>query len=418
MTYSSGGLIQAADYNTFQVSLNTIWSIGVGDKGWGQTVFQGVGTDGDVGVIPSVTIANTTGLLTVTSQIYYNGQQIRISGTLSAGTINGTANYTTPVNFYIIAVYSRTSIAISLTPGGSPVASTVGTATPGGVFTSTSSSSIVTATQWATLVNNLATAGAQTGTTLTSRTAPTAGTVIQVLNNVATDIASVTARRGYAAASGTTSSTWTGSIAKTTSTGSSTSPWSIQFNHTITFPSADQARYFWNAGGLIRLDMSKTSTGTDIDADWNSFIATVGTLYISGRVDNANQTIAGVTYTGVTRVGGSGTPAPNLSTTGWYQLTPGALTTLWQLNQTTYPYNADYVILYATRSSDLTTLTLNTVWFQSAQSYSTVISGGTNTASPFTAFGTAPAVLCRYIPPSTTYLSNSWGTPTIAASII
>jgi hypothetical protein len=33
-------------------------------------------------------------------------------------------------------------------------------------------------------------------------------------------------------------------------------------------------------------------------------------------------------------------------------------------------------------------------------------------------FGTAPAVLCRFIPPSTASLTDSWGTPTIAASVV
>jgi hypothetical protein len=27
-------------------------------------------------------------------------------------------------------------------------------------------------------------------------------------------------------------------------------------------------------------------------------------------------------------------------------------------------------------------------------------------------------VLCRYIPPSTTYLTNTWGTPAIASSVV
>jgi hypothetical protein len=46
------------------------------------------------------------------------------------------------------------------------------------------------------------------------------------------------------------------------------------------------------------------------------------------------------------------------------------------------------------------------------------ISGGTATASPSTTItGTAPTTLVTYIPPSTTYLSASWGTPTIAASV-
>ena len=288
-------------------------------------------------------------------------------------------------------------------------------------FSSASTGSTVTATQWATLVNNLATAGTQTNTTLTSRTAPVTGNIIGILANVQTDINSVTTNRGNAAASGTTSSTWTGSIAKTAATGSGGNAWTIVWTQTVTFPSADQARYFWNAGGLVRLDMSKTSTGTDIDADWNTFVGTVGTLYLSGRVNSAAQTIAGVSYTGFTRIGGSGTPSPNLTTTGWYSLTPGAAaTTLFQLNSTVSPYTGDYIQVTAAVNAGSTVLTLTTTWNQTANSgagETANISGGTDTASPYTAFGTAPAVLCRFVPPSST-LTNSWGTPAVASSIV
>ena len=182
----------------------------------------------------------------------------------------------------------------------------------------------VSATQWASLVNTLSSMGSQTNTTITSRTAPVTGNTISVLANVSADITSVNTNRGFAAASGTTSTTWTDSTAKTTATGSAGTTWTITWTHTVTFASANAARYFWNAGGLVRLDMSKSSTGTDSDADWNTFIGTVGTLYMSGRVNSANQLIAGTTYTGFTRIGGSGTPSPNLTTTGWYSLTAGA----------------------------------------------------------------------------------------------
>jgi hypothetical protein len=37
MTYSSGGLIQASDYNTFATSINTLWGTGSGQSGYGQT---------------------------------------------------------------------------------------------------------------------------------------------------------------------------------------------------------------------------------------------------------------------------------------------------------------------------------------------------------------------------------------------
>jgi hypothetical protein len=281
-----------------------------------------------------------------------------------------------------------------------------------------SASGVVTATNWATLVNNLKTAGSQTGTVLTSRTAPVTGNVIAILANVSTDITNCTTNRGNATIIGSRSSTWTGSSAKTTSTGSGTAAWTITWTQTVTFPSAAQARYFWNAGGLVQLDMSKTSTGNDIDPDWNTFVGTVGTLYVSGRVNNATQLLQGTNFSGFTRIGGSGTPSVYLSTTGWYTLTAGAAaSTMFQLNSTVYPYTSDFVRITAAKDATSTVLTLVTTWSQSAQSYSAVISGGTTTASPFTAFGTAPAVICRYIPPATTYLTNSWGTPVVASSV-
>jgi len=108
----------------------------------GMDVQYFTGQGGIIGSIASVTLA-TGGVLTVSTSAasggYLVGQAITVSGTLSAGTINGTANYTTPVTFYIINVTSATSITISATPGGAAVTSTAGTATPGGVFTSLNS---------------------------------------------------------------------------------------------------------------------------------------------------------------------------------------------------------------------------------------------------------------------------------------
>ena len=333
MTYSSGGLIQAADYNGFVgptasggtagANLNDIWATGSGDKGWGQTA------------VSTVSATNT-----------------------------------------------------------------------------------VTATQWASLVNNLATSGTQTSTTLTSRSAPTAGQTINILAALNTDLTTVTTNRGNAAASGTQSTTWTGNIAKTTGTGSGTDAWTIVWTQTVTFPSADQTRYFWNAGGLVTLDMSFTNNLIDNDPEWNRLVGYVGTLTLAGRVNGAAQTIAAVSYTGFNRSGTGGTQTTLATTTGWYNLS-GTPTTMLLLADDTAPYAGDTITVTATSSS--TVLTLITTWTSSSRAgagQSTNISGGSDTLSPFTAFGTAPAVLCRFKPPSSSYLTNSWGTPAVASSFV
>jgi hypothetical protein len=271
------------------------------------------------------------------------------------------------------------------------------------------------------LVNNLATAGAQTTTTITSRTAPVTGNVVAILANVATDITSVTVNRGNATSSGTQYGVFSGTTSQTAATGAGTTAWTITWTHTVTFPSADQARYFWNAGGLVRLQYGKTSTGTDNDPDWNTFVAKCGSIYISGRVNSAAQTIAGVSYTGTTRIGGTGGTQTTLATTtGWYNLT-GTPATVFQLNDDLNPYAGNEIKTTATATSS-TVLTLVTTWFNPAVNLpgqTNNISGGTDTPSPNTTIvGTAPTVLVTYLPPSTAQgLSASWGTPAIAASV-
>ena len=330
MTYSSGGLIEATDYNTFAgnttAGLNRVWSTGSGDAGWGQT-----------------TIATV------------------------------------------------------------------------------SASGVVTATNWATLVNSLSVTGAQSTTALTARTAPVTGNVVAILANVQTDINNCTTNRGNATSSGTQYGVFSGTTSKTTATGSGQAAWTITFTHTVTFPSADQARYFWNAGGLVRLQYGKTSTGTDTDPDWNTLAGWCGSIYISGRVNGAAQTIAGQSYTGTTRIGGTGGTETTLATTtGWYQLTASPAT-VFQLNNSTAPYSGEFISTTATATSS-TVLTLVTTWVSDGSSgagTSADISGGTDTPSPNTTIvGTAPTTLVTYLPPSTAQgLSDTWGTPTIAASV-
>lgn len=280
----------------------------------------------------------------------------------------------------------------------------------------------VTATQWATLVNSLAAIGNHQGTTLTSRTAPVAGNTISILANVATDINSVTASRGNAVASGTEYGVFSGTTSKTTATGSGTAGWTITFTHTVTFASANAARYFWNAGGIVRLQYGKSSTGTDTDPDWNTLAGKVGGIFLTGRVNSASQTIASQAYTGTTRLGGTGGTQTTLTTTtGWYNLTSSP-TTIFQLNNDVSPYSGEYIQTTAAATSS-TVLTLVTTWVSDGSSgagTSANISGGTAVASPATSIGaaTAPTTLVTYRPPSSTYLTSAaWGTPTIAASV-
>ena len=320
MTYTSGGLIQATDYNGFVsttagANVNDVWATGTSDKGWGQTALS------------TISATNT-----------------------------------------------------------------------------------ITATQWASLVNTLASMGSQTGTTITARTAPTAGTVIGILAAVNTDLTNVTTNRNNAAAVGTQYTAWTGTNSKTATT--SGNPWTITFTNTVTFASADAMRYFFNGGGLIKLDVSKTSTGNTGDPEWIDLANTLGgDIYFSGVA--ASHTIAGVSYTGTTKIGGTGTPNTLSTATGRYALTAGAAATIiYKQFADTAPYTANFIQHSVALDATSTILTFTTLW---SASDGDPISGGT--ASSGATPGTAPTTICTYFPPSTTYLTTaSWGTPTVAAT--
>jgi hypothetical protein len=333
MAYTVGGLIEASDYNGFVnntagANLNSVWAVGTGDRGWGQTT------------VPTVAVGD-----------------------------------------------------------------------------------VVTATTWATLVNTLATACNQTNTSFTSRTAPVTGNLITILPAVNTDLTNLTNNRGNAAVSGTEYGVFSGSVSKTTPTGAGGASWTITFTHTIQFADANSARYFWNAGGLVRIQYGKSSNTTDHDADWNTLAGWCGSIFISGRVNSAAQLIAGTSYTGTTRIGGTGGTETTLATTtGWYNLTPGAgATTMFQLNSTTSPYTPEFIRTQAQVNGSGTQLILTTTWFDDGTGVpgaTSNISGGTDTPSPATTItGTAPTTLVTYRPPATSFLSNTWGVPTISASV-
>jgi hypothetical protein len=325
MTYSSGGLIQAADYNGFvannvNANVNGIWGAGATDKGYGQTALSTVS---------------------------------------AAGTI--------------------------------------------------------TATQWASLVNTISSMASHQGTSITARTAPTAGNTITILSNLNTDLTNLTTNRGNAAASGAQFTGWTGTSSKTSATGSGSSAWTITFTHTITWASAAAARYFFNAGGRIKWETSKTADTTAADTEWNDLANTlVGDIYITGGT--GTQTIAGTAYTGTTKIGGTGSPNTLLTTTGWYDLTTGD-TIIYKQFADTAPYTGQFIQISAKTAGSGTQLVLTTVWTDpggSGAGSSDNISGGTATTG--ISFGTAPATVVTYFPPSSTYLTAAWGTPTVAAT--
>lgn len=278
----------------------------------------------------------------------------------------------------------------------------------------------VTATQWSTLNSTVASMAAHQGTTITSRSNPTAGSLISVLANISADIGSCYTNRYNAASSGTQYTSWTGSASKTTNTGSGGATWTITFTDTITFANATAATNFFNAGGLVKVQFGKTSTGTVGDTEWNAFVGANGAggrcaaaVYLSA--DGASKTINGSTYTGTTISGGTGTPGTLALATGFNQLT-STPAVLYKQFDTGAAYSSNYVQITAAYSANV--LTLVTTWYDDGDTNPgsvAQITGGT--ASSGITFGTAPSTIVTYIPPETTNLTNTWGTPTVASTV-
>jgi hypothetical protein len=259
------------------------------------------------------------------------------------------------------------------------------------------------------LVNTLASLGTHTNTSITSRSAPTTGQTISILSAVNTDTTNVYNNRYNAYAVGSQYTAWTGTNSKTTTT--SGSNWSITFTNTVTWASAAAASYFFNAGGLIKIDVAKSSTGNTGDPEWNDLATTLcGDIYISGLA--TAHTIAGTSYTGTTKIGGTGSPSTLSTGTGWDALTAGAAATIvYKQFADTAPYTSNFIQHSIAKNAGSTTLTITTLW---SNGDSDPITGGTaaSGATP----GTAPCTIVTYFPPETTTLTNTWGTPTVAAT--
>jgi len=302
---------------------------------------------------------------------------------------------------------------VSTTSGGN-INATWNSAYGQTALTTVSAGGTVTATQWASLNNTLTSLGNHQNTALTSRTSPVAGNTISILSNLGTDVTSCYNNRYYAYASGSQYTGWTGTASITGATGHTNTAWTLTFTDTVTFANATAATNFWSAGGYMKIQFNKSSTGSDADPDWNNFITNVcGTVYFTS--DGSSKVIAGTTYLGTKVVGGSGTPSTLATGTGWNQLTTSPVT-IYQQFDSAYTYTGDYVQVTAAATNS-STLVLTTTWFSAARATSgssRYISGGTATSG--ISFGTAPATVVTYFPPETTYLTNTWGTPTVAST--
>jgi hypothetical protein len=260
--------------------------------------------------------------------------------------------------------------------------------------------STVGAVDWASLINKMTSVASHQGTAITALTAPTSGDRINYLSALGTNLSSVYTRRNFASSQGASVATAT----------TNATAWSsgITFTHTVSFANADAVRYFFNAGGQIAINLEHP-TGTGINGMFNSMATAAGTIVISSPT-SGTITVAGTTYSGVTKIGGSGTASTVSPNVGYYALTTTNQEIFRQAASSAPTGYTSSFISINVRSNGTqgvngdrgTVLTITTLWDEIPNGL--LVSAGTKTT-----------VTVRY--PSSSYLSSSWGTVSVAGSV-
>jgi hypothetical protein len=267
------------------------------------------------------------------------------------------------------------------------------------INTVAANSTTVTALQWTGLLNGLnACLGHQSGSAaqIASGTMVTGG-VITYQANINTAATTINTNKALYTAQGTTTTGSTFSPNFTVAATTAAQTWT--FTRTVTFPSADQARYFFNSGGRLNL-VTISATNGDSTARSGDWVTLIGTNLVN------ISAIQSLTNGG--RSGTGGTLNTNNTSLGYFNSTTSAQT-ITQVTSTTATYTGDYVIVaIRTNGKQGANYDNGTILYLDFTVYSAAKAASFNESINVTWNHRIDIVY-----PETTYLTNSWGTPTI-----
>lgn len=263
-----------------------------------------------------------------------------------------------------------------------------------------SASSIVTATQWASLVNSLNSANTHINGSSSGLTANTAGQTITYVSSLTTKVNGVNSDRMLFASNSTavvgsalTYSAWT-----STSTSSTLVRW---FGAKATFSSADQARFFFNCGGRLKFNATATASGSSRSTNAKATVDNLGGIALFAANTNGGRT------------GSGGTLVDNLTNVGYYQLKT-ANTTIQSITTSSVTYAVDSgqiaVKTNGTQGSFNDNGSQIDFWLQ-VSSGSGANAGGLSFDDSLSLTVTV-SIDVSY--PETTNLANTWGAVTIS----
>ena len=196
-----------------------------------------------------------------------------------------------------------------------------------------SAGALVEASSWNTLFTNMSTIAGHTGDSLTSRSAVSAGDTIAIKAAVAADLATLAASVA-AGCPNTSALTTSGTLQSPSSNATWTGTFTTEV--TATFASANAMRFFFNAGGKIRLDPVRTGNGGASGASGKD-----------GNWDNLNNAVGNLDIGSQSSTRGTGeTLTTNGLSNGFYDLGT-SYTTILKLTDDTYPYTANTIEIQA-----------------------------------------------------------------------
>jgi len=195
---------------------------------------------------------------------------------------------------------------------------------------SVTTSSTITAAQWATLLGrcrSISDHQANDGNiTIDSLADPSAGDVVEAFAAISTDIATLDTSAALAALGEGFGSPVTNVVNAT-----GTFVGTVTHTNTLTFAGGNEARYFFNSGGKVEVTWVITGGTSDTKYDnWVTLAAACGTYQIFANVSG--------------KTGGSGSANTNNTNSGYFDLAKSSTVAFKQFEDTA-PYTASYLQL-------------------------------------------------------------------------
>ncbi len=260
-------------------------------------------------------------------------------------------------------------------------------------------SSTVTATQWATLINTINSANTHVNGTGSGLTANTAGQIIGHSGGLPVKINGLNSDRMLFASNSATIvnhnsltayGAWTSGETSATLTRS--------FGANVAFESPDKARFFFNAGGRLKFNITATADAVARSVAAKAVIDNLGGIALFAANTNSGRTGAG------------GTLGTNATTIGYYNLTIANVTVV-SVTSTTASYTTDTgtitVRTNGTRGSFNDNGDIISFWatINSTQ--------GAGAVSVNDTLSVTPTVTVDVSYPEVTNLANTWGAVTV-----